>query len=600
MSEDAMRHMYKHRRRHSERSGKKIALIGNPNVGKSCLFNYLTGIGVQVANYPGTTVEVYEGRTRIHGTHIDVVDLPGTYSIGGSSVEDKIIRNYLYDERPDAIINIIDANLLERNLYLTLQLIELGAPIVVALNFCEECRDAGIEIDPKALERELGVPVVPIDARRGGGISELVEKALQVSREPWGPMMLRRRHDSTEKAKERHDKAGQIAERVKVSKKPDYTGQERLDRITTEPFSGTVVMALVLAALFSSLLLVGGFLEGLIIQAFDGFIAPALNSLIDGISDEAARTALEYALVLGLEAGLSIVVPYILVFYFFLSFLEDTGYLPRMGYLLDRFMHRLGLHGKAIVPMLMGFGCTVPAIISTRLLQSKRERLITAILLSFIPCSARTAIILGAVGFYLGWAYALSIYAILLALVFAAGIVLSRWLPGKPEGLIMEMPRYRKPSIRSVMKKSWIKVKSFVYIAFPILMIGSGLLGLLKGARVLEAMTVPFEPLIGGWLMLPAVTGVALIYGILRKEMALETLLILAGTADLLVFMTPLQIYVFALVSAIYVPCVTTIGILFKEFGLRRTALISGTTISIAILAGGVVARIFPALGILS
>ncbi len=648
----------KHGKRHR---GLRIALAGNPNVGKSCLFNHLTGMGVAVANYPGTTVELYRGRSRWKGAHLDIVDLPGSYSASDQSVEERIVKDYLTSERPDVVINVVDANLLDRNLYLTLQLLEMGIPTVVALNFYEESRDSGIEVDAAGLGRVLGVPVVEIDALRGAGIPELMDAAVEASKRPPGskqfeyddhiedsiqglsalsesPLLLNRsfalslleddkrawraldrscpecadkarkiikknskRHDlPTEVARERHGQAALIARQVKNEKEPDYSGTERLDRITTEPLTGTLVMLFVLFVLFSSLFFLGGFLEGLIVEGFEGFIAPGLQGAIEAVPNSILQTTLTYSLVWGVEAGLSIAIPYILVFYFILAFLEDTGYLPRMAYLLDRIMHKIGLHGKAIVPMMLGFGCSVPAIMSTRLLQSKRERLITAILVSLIPCSARTAIILGAVGFYLGWPYALSIYAIILGIVLAAGFVLSRYLPGKPEGLIMEMPKYRMPSPFSIMKKTWIRVKGFVYVAFPILILGSGLLGLLEGLGVLRAITAPFDPLVSGWLMLPSVVGISLIYGILRKEMALETLIVLAGSANLLAFMSPLQIYVFALVSAIYIPCVATIGVLVKEFGWRRSLMISAATIFIAFLVGGVVARVFPMLGLLA
>ncbi len=646
-------------RKHQQRL--HIALVGNPNVGKSCLFNHLTGMGVDVANYPGTTVELYRGRTRCGDVHIDIVDLPGAYATSNHSIEASVVRDYLSNDRPDVVINVVDANLLDRNLYLTLQLLEMGLPTVIALNFYEECRDCGIEIDTAGLSRELGVPVIEIDALRGAGISELMEAAIAVAENRPTPRRLSyddhiedaiagiskiihfrtsmpKRYFSilllqddkhawrildsncprcgdearriirkkskhydlpTEVARERHSQAAVIARAVKREKKPDYSNSERLDRITTEPLSGTVVMLLVLFTLFSSLFFFGGFLEGVIVNAFEGFVAPVLQPAIQSVQNLALQKTLEYSLIWGLEAGLSIAIPYILVFYFILAFLEDTGYLPRMSYLLDRIMHKIGLHGKAIVPMMLGFGCSVPAIISTRLLQNQRERLITATLVSLIPCSARTAIILGAVGFYLGWSYALSIYAILLGIILAVGFFLGRYLPGEPEGLIMEMPKYRMPSLISLMKKTWIRMKGFIYIAFPLLVIGSGILGLLEGLGVLRAITAPFSPLVSGWLMLPSVTGVALIYGVLRKEMALETILVLAGTANLLTFMTPLQIYIFALVSSIYIPCIATIGVLVREFGWRRSVMISTVTVLIAFLAGGTVARVFPMLGLL-
>jgi ferrous iron transport protein B len=428
------------------RNNLKIALVGNPNVGKSSLFNYLTGLGVQVANYPGTTVELYKGKTRMQGRHLEIIDLPGCYSISDQSVEGKIVRDYLIEEKPDVVIDVIDANLLDRNLYMALQLAEMEIPTVIALNFYEECQDCGFRVEHQKLEQETGIPVVPIDALRGAGVMELTEKAvetrdkppasefsyddhiedaikrivsvmppsmssgrafalrlLQDDKDAWRTLdrsspetgdKIRsiikensRQHDlPAEIARERHGQADMIASRVKVSDKgAKQDRQEKLDRLTTEPLSGTLIMLGMLLLLFSALFFLGGFLEETIAALFEGTAAPALQSMIAPIENEALRTSLEYSLIWGIEAGLTIVIPYILVFYFILSFLEDTGYLPRMGYLLDRIMHKVGLHGKAIVPMLLGFGCTVPALMSTRLLQSQREKTITAILVSFIP-----------------------------------------------------------------------------------------------------------------------------------------------------------------------------------------------------------------------
>jgi len=285
--------------------------------------------------------------------------------------------------------------------------------------------------------------------------------------------------------------------------------------------------------------------------------------------------------------------PYIAVFYIMLALLEDTGYLPRMAYILDRVMHKLHLHGKAIVPMMLGFGCSVPAVLATRILPNKKERILTSILICFIPCSARTAVILGSVGKFIGPLYALAIYAIVLLLIFLVGHILGRMLPGESEGLIMEMPEYRRPYLKNVLIKTWLRVKDFIVIAFPLIIIGSVILGIMKFYGLLEIITKPFEPVIGKWLMLPAVAGITLIYGILRKELALELLFVLGGSSLLLNFMSPLQIFIFALVVTLYFPCLGTFAVLKHEFGWKSSLLISFFTIVLAVVVGGVVGRIF-------
>ncbi|MBN2518084.1 MAG: ferrous iron transport protein B [Candidatus Altiarchaeota archaeon] len=636
-----------------------VALVGNPNVGKSCFFNQLTGLGVVCSNFPGTTVELCSGRSRMHGKEFSVVDLPGVYSLKDASPDEAVVREYLLTNKPDVVINIVDANLLERNLYFTLQLLELNVPLIIALNFHEEARDQGILVDEKKLEKLLGAPVFLVDAVRGSGIHELMKFALEYQKKKkefrvpyddhiekaieetsglsaedihipkrafslyllenygWARRRLRRRggrrarsiiskyskeHDlPVDIVKQRYGQAAFIADsitnRIELSR---HFRHESLDRLTTEPLSGTMIMVLVLLGIFSALFFFGGLLEGFIGSTFEQFVAPPLNSLFGSIQNEALQETLRYSLVLGIEAGLSVAIPYIFIFYLMMALLEDSGYLTRMGYILDRLMHRLGLHGKAMVPMMVGFGCSVPAIMATRTLQSTRERILTAILISFIPCSARTAVILGAVGFYLGWGYALLIYGILLAIILSVGFILGKKLPGERMGLIMEMPRYRRPSARNVLKKTWMRVKEFVYMAFPFIIIGSGILGFLSSLNLLEPLVKPFDPLVSGWLMLPSAAGITLVYGILRKEMALTTLIVLGGSYDLLTFMTPLQIFVFTLVIAIYVPCIATIAVLGREFGWKRAMIISFFTILTAIVIGGLVARVMPILGLLA
>jgi ferrous iron transport protein B len=322
------------------------------------------------------------------------------------------------------------------------------------------------------------------------------------------------------------------------------------------------------------------------------YYSPLLNYLIELIPNNLIREILKYSLVLGIEAGLTIAIPYILTFYLTMAILEDIGYLPRMAYLMDKLMHRIKLHGKSIVPMFLGFGCSVPAILATRILQNKKERIITSILILLIPCSARTAIILGMVGNYVGILYALLIYIFILFLIFIVGRILGRIVPGESTGLIMEMPPYRKPLLNAILKKTWIRLKDFILIAFPLLIIGSGVLGALKETNLIYALVIPMRPLISGWLMLPDVAGIGLLYGILRKEMALEMLMVLAGNENLLSFMTPMQMFVFSFVSAIYVPCIATIAVLAKEFGWKKAILASLLTITIALFIGGIIARV--------
>jgi len=634
---------------------KEIALVGNPNVGKSCLFNQFTGIGATVSNYPGTTVDIMSGVTNLkYFKDIKITDLPGTYSFGESSEDEKVTRDYLVCRKPPVIIDVVDANSLARNLYFTLQLIEHRFPVVVALNFIEEARDKGVEINSKRLGEILGVPVVEVDCLNGKGIPVLAKKCedvmnkkakfsyykskyddhiesllkeleiftgnkrdfildlLEGSSSYWSEIRRKERvknilrryerfHNiATDISKDRHGQASLIGEEVvRIGEKKKGRIEERISRLTIEPRTGVPILAGIFALIFYILFAVGGLLEGLLVDNFKEYIAPIFSFVINLIPVEIVRKVLEYGLITGIEAGLAIAIPYIAVFYVIMAVLEDSGYLTRMAYLLDRVMHKIKLHGKSMIPFMLGFGCNVPAILSTRTLSSFREKFITIVMVCLVPCSAVTAIILGATAKYIGWQYAILIYIIDLVVIFIVGYVLGRLLPGEHVGLILEMPSLRMPSFFGIIKKTWIRLKDFVYIAFPILIIGAALVGVLNEYNLLSYLMKPFEPIMTGLLGLPASAGITLIFGIFRKEMALEMLITLGGTSDLLSFLAPLQIFVFSLVTSLYIPCVATIAVLGREIGWKKAIYVIIATVVIALIFGGLVNKLFPILGIL-
>ncbi|MBU0627888.1 MAG: ferrous iron transport protein B [Nanoarchaeota archaeon] len=635
---------------------KEIALVANPNVGKSCLFNQFTGIGACVSNYPGTTVDVMSGLTNLtYFKNIKITDLPGTYSFGESSEDEKVTKDYINCKNPSAIINVVDSNNLERNLYLTLQLIEHKLPIIIALNFIEEARDKGINIDSNHLSSVLGVPVIEVDCLNGKGMEKLAKKCEEVmgekvtfnhlkikyddhienllkeiesltgnkrelvldflegSKLDWHNIRrkglihnlirkYKRFHDiSTYISKDRHGQAALISEKVtKLGETKEIAWHEKLSRWTIEPKSGIIILILVLSSIFYILFTLGASLESILVNGFRDYIAPILTFLINFIPLEFVRKLLESGLITGIEAGLAIAIPYIAVFYVLMAILEDSGYLTRMAYLLDRVMHKLKLHGKSMIPLMLGFGCNVPAILSTRTLSSFRERFITIVMVCLVPCSAVTAVILGATAKYLGWRYAMLIYFIDLIVIVSAGYILGRLLPGESTGLILEMPPFRLPSIKGVFKKTWIRLKDFVYIAFPFLIAGAALVGILNDYGLIQYLMKPFEPLMTGLLGLPASAGITLIFGIFRKEMALEMLIALGGTSNLLAFLTPLQIFVFTLITSLYIPCVATIAVLGREVGWKRATYVIVATIIIAIIFGALASKLFPLLGILT
>lgn len=634
-----------------------MALAGTPNVGKSAIFHQITGADVIVSNYPGTTVELLEGRVKHRNYNVKVIDLPGVYSLGAVSEDELVARRAILEQQPDVIVNIADASNLERSLFLTLQLMELGRPMLVVLNMYDVALAKGTRPSPAKLSKKLGVPVVVTVATRGENVATAFDEAIKLAERGTGPKkvpltgkdtevgimelakeidrslatvpfnlsprslavkllegdehLIRAVADLPESegvlkkarelareiagrhgepsayriARERHGIAAMIAREVteQVSARPRLS--HRLDDITSNVRTGVPIMAAVFTALILILIYVGGFLEGLLVGAWGVFVSPSLHYLFDGLGD--IGRVLDIGINQGIAGILAVMIPYILVFFLVFALLEDVGYLPRMAFVMDSAMHRIGLHGRAVVPMLGGFGCNVPAIMATRVLTTRRERLISNFLITMVPCSARTAVILGTVGFFLGIQYALVIYGIVLVLIFLVGLLLNRFLRGQISGMIMEMPPLRRPMIKPLLSKTWMRMKHFVYFATPLLIVGSLIIGALHVTGLLTAIVEPLSPLTSGWLGLPAVTIISLIYGFIRKEGALVLLVTIAGTPNLLQFMTPLQLFVFALVVTIYVPCVATIAALKQELGWKDAAMIGASTFLIALLVGG-------------
>lgn len=625
-----------------------IALVGNPNVGKSAFFSRLTGVGVEVSNYPGTTVEITAGTLKHEGESINVVDLPGIYSLSAATEDEKAAMKYLINERPDVIINVVDATRLTRNLNLTLQLLEMDMPMVVALNQVDAAEQMGIKIDAQVLESELGVPVIPTIAIRGSGIDTTLHRAIEMIR-PGGRRHKRQRRrvrydghveraietfreqmpqigrgiciralegdrEFVEKycefpekvidaakissqieeahgqsirdtiTRDRYGDAGAIEQTVLKKRDVPRRFMERVDDVLTSGLWGLPIFALIMLLMFYLVFNVGGYLEVLIVDTFETYLIEPVRLALGGLNPLLV-SAIVFGL-LGVEAGVAIVIPFIATFYVFLSLMEDVGYLPRAAFLLDRYMHRLGLHGRAIIPLILGYGCNVPAIMAARTLNTHRERIITVTMIALTPCSARTVIIMGLVGAFVGFWPAISIYLIELVIILLTGWLLGKGLSGEQMGFIMEMPPLRSPDIGVMLKKTWLRMKGFIYVAFPILIVGSSLLGVIDTLGLLDIFEDIASPVFVGMLGLPAYAATAFIFGILRKEMALEILAVLAGTAMFSDVLSPLQIYVFALVATIYVPCAATIAVIGRELGWRNMVLVSGFTIVLSIIVG--------------
>ncbi len=646
-----------------------FALAGNPNVGKSTIFGRITGLGVMTANYPGMTVELNLGLTEFDGRRLGIVDLPGTYALGAVSEDQLVARRGVLQGRPDVVIVILDAANLARNLYLLLQFLDLGFPVVAALNLVDQAEKSGIHTDVTLLSEYLGVPVVPTVGVRGDGLNQLMAQAVEVAERredypvipfsyaadiesrlrrlarriqseleetPYGisPRALaillleedrefvgwmgdreagkgildyarrlaaeiEREHGESAPvilARERHGIAGSIAEGVQTRseyRKPLWG--ERLWEYTTSFRTGLPLLLLAMGVVFLALFWGGGELASLFSRFWDGTVSgPLARVLESSLGDNLFTRTVQWG-VDGLGAVLEIALPYLLVFYVLLALMEDSGYLNAVAFLTDRVMHRLGLHGRAVIPLITAVGCNVPAVLGTRVLSTRRERIIACALIVLVPCSARVAVIMGGVGRFVGWPYALLLFAILFLLVVGAGLLLNRVLPGESAGLVMEMFPFRVPSPTSIAKKTWLRIRDFLYVAAPLIVVGSVVLGLLFESGWIIHLTAPLRPLTEWWLGIPAVAGLALLLGFLRKEMALALLVVLAArvipgvteSSALLDFMTRGQIFTFALVCSIYIPCVATLAVLWRELGPRDSLLVAASTVLLALLLGG-------------
>jgi ferrous iron transporter FeoB len=693
----------------------KVALVGQPNCGKSTLFNAVAGYRSLTSNFAGTTVEYTHGQARVNGTVVDLVDMPGLYSLTPTNPVEAVARQCLLSGQWDAIINVIDASQLARSLELTLELKDLEAPMVVCLNMMDEAVRKGILIDSRALSAALDVTVVETVAARGQGILDAFRTALRMSQQSsqlsWQPFIYapevedivarlaqkiagcRTKSESpdrgdnafdsepavipsgarnlaldsrgmtqsdiphgvypertseilrcaqNDKRRARNDPAISVAvatemapaesvatfpparfgalqllqsdpqalaqlpppavaaavrqaqdeitrllgqpadaaissarhaaclnlfESVARVTHPRRDWREQVDRLVMHPVWGYAVLVLVFLGIFQLIFTAGKLSEDRILGVFNALLA-AMTRHMDphSLVMAASKGAL-----LGTAGAVAIVLPYLLPFLVCLAVLEDLGYLSRVGYLMDVLMHRLGLHGTATLPVLLGYGCSVPAVMATRILSSRRDRFIATMLCVLVPCSARMTVIMALVGVYLGPYYALGIYALNLLVVVLAGHILALIWPEISPGMLMEVPAFRLPALKVVLMKTWWRLREFVLVAFPLLVAGSAVLSLIEfygWQQVINAALSPMTTLLG----LPRAVGLTLIFGVLRKELSLLMLMQALGTTNVASVMSVAQILIFTLFVTFYIPCMATLASMYRELGWRLTA----------------------------
>jgi ferrous iron transport protein B len=556
----------------------RIALVGQPNCGKSTLFNQVAGYKAETGNFHGTTVTFTESKVRVAGEVIDLVDLPGTYTLSGTNPAEAVAQQYLASQDVDVIINVMDASHLAQGFELTLELLPLNRPLILAMNMMDEAARVGLKINGPALQEKLGVPVLPLIASKGRGIQNLFITAIKVARKKEGaqlPDSLQARD-----AIHRHKLAEELTRSFVAQGERHLTWRDRIDDFLLHPVWGYFALLIILAIFFEIVYGLGSALEKPVLALFNQFNL----TVTQRIGTDTFWAELLTGLLQGISGGVAIVLPYLIPFLIGLGLMEDIGYLPRLAFLMDGLMHRLGLHGKAIVPFILGYGCNVPAVMSTRILEERHDRFIAAALAVLVPCAARLSVVFGLVAFYIGPVWALGIYLFNIFVIALTGRILSILLPEDTPGLILEMPTYRTPTLRTVTGKAWFRVREFVVEAWPLLIAGSIALSVLNYFNISEYFNLLIRPIT--WILgLPNEVGVPLIFGIFRKELSLVMLRQAVGVTDFSAALTPLQMLTFTVFVVFYIPCLPTLSSLRRELGWRAMFAIAGFTVVIALLA---------------
>ncbi|MBC8333160.1 MAG: ferrous iron transport protein B [Anaerolineae bacterium] len=625
----------------------RFALIGQPNCGKSTLFNQVAGYKAETGNFSGTTLTFTESKVRVLGEVVSLVDLPGTYSLAGSNPAEREVMHYLAFHEIDAVINVLDASHLSQGLNLTLELMELGRPLVVALNMMDEAARLGMKIDGPQLEQILGINVLPLIASKGRGVRAIFTTAMAVARageppqriqysrafekaiaaiatqinggaqtSPLRPQLmaikllegnaelLKRVDVDAPKTRpiveqiqkeilaaqgqpaiwaltaERHQRADEITAAILSRGEPRITKRDHFDNVLLHPFWGYIALGAILWLFFQTVYGVGSLIEAPLLAAFDALALQAAR----WVGPQTFGAQLLTGVIQGIAGGVAIVLPYLLPFLIGLGLLEDIGYLPRLAFLVDALMSRMGLHGKAIVPFILGYGCNVPAVMSTRLLENRRDRFLAATMATLVPCAARLAVVFGLVAFYLGPQMALAIYIFNLVVIALTGRLLSSRLPEGAPGLIIEVPVYRMPTWKTVAHKSWFRIREFIVEAWPLLIVGSVALAIFDRLNLARWLDMLVRPVTWG-LGLPSEVGVPLIFGIFRKELSLLMLRQALNVTDFSAALDPVQMITFTVFVVFYIPCLATLAALRRELGRRDMLIISGLTVVIALAA---------------
>jgi len=599
-------------------NAKKIVLAGNPNTGKSVLFNALTGLYVDVSNYPGTTLEISRGK---YGDNAVIIDTPGVYGISSFNDEERTARDIILSA--DVVINIVNALHLERDLFLTQQIIDAGIPVVVALNMMDEAERQGLTIDAELLSRLLGVKVIPMVAVKKKGLEELknniftatpgiitpglreklfdMKKCVGTQGEALlileGDPVIAERHgvplgDMREEIYlKRRERVNAIVNQVVKENAGKSNFKAKLSGIMIRPLTGIPILLLALwvmyevIGVFIAQTVVGFTEETIMLGHYQPFIREVVGRWVAGDSVLWPILAGEFGLLtMPVVYLLGLLMPLVTGFYLMLSIFEDSGYLPRIAVLTYRVMTNIGLNGRAVIPMILGFGCVTMATIVTRLLGSDRERRIAIFLLGLaIPCSAQLGVIAGMLA-GLGVRFVILYVIVIFSVLSAVGTLLNTLLPGKSSDLLIDMPPLRVPRASNVLKKTTTKSYHFLLEAAPLFALGALIISVFQVTGFLSLLQDFIAPLTVGWLGLPKEAATAFIMGIVRRDFGA------AGLTSL--ELTSMQTLVALVTITLFVPCIASIMIIFKERDKKEAAVMWGSCLVIAFLIGGITAKL--------
>lgn len=569
-------------------ASKRILLMGNPNVGKSVLFFKMTGVQVEISNYTGTTVGFTKSRIQLGDEEVDFIDVPGTYSLESTSEAEDVAVKFL-ESKPTAVVCVLDSTNLERNLRLALQIKEYNIPMLFVLNLMDVSKRQGINIDVKQLERELGARVIPAVAVKDQGVDDIRKELTKLIKDIGDEDNRIRPKGESLSNEELWNRAAEIAGRVQSFTRVEKNILERLGELTIQPWPGIPIAILVMVLSLALVVGIGKGIRALILLPFvNDVYAPLVTKLISTfIGPGILRNILvgEYGILIKMvEWPLALILPYVFLFYVVISFLEDSGYLPRIGVLMDAILSKLGVQGGSMIPILLGYGCAVPAVIGTRAATTRKERLLVTLMVCFaVPCVSQTGAFISLLGDYSVFML-VTVYLISLLTMVVVAKIADRVIKGQAEPMIIEIPNLLLPDRKAYFRKLKMRMQHFFVDAELPMLIGVLIAALVIETGILNQVSQWIEPLVVNWLGLPKEASLSLLLGIIRRELAVLPLLDMN--------LNGLQMFVGSIVALYYLPCLSVFAVLIEEFNLKTAISISIATIVSAFLVGGIVNQI--------